>query len=75
MCAKSLQACLQDPMDRSLPGSSVRGILQTRMLEWIVLSFSRGPFGPWYGTRVSWIAGKVLPSEPRGKPFLVSAEH
>ena len=31
-----------DPMDRSLPGSSVHGILQARILEWVALSFSRG---------------------------------
>ena len=39
MCvrAKSLQSCLTlcDPMDRSLPGSSVHGIFQARVLEWM----------------------------------------
>ena len=30
-----------DPMDCSLPGSSVRGILQARVLEWVAISFSR----------------------------------
>ena len=36
VCAKSFQSCrtLCDPMDRSLPGSSVHGILQARILEW-----------------------------------------
>ena len=29
-------------MDCSLPGSSVRGILQARILEWVAISFSRG---------------------------------
>ena len=40
--AKSLQLCpsLCDPVDRSLPGSSVHGILQARILEWVVISFS-----------------------------------
>ena len=40
--AKSLQSCgtLCDPIDRSLPGSSVRGILQARILEWGAISFS-----------------------------------
>ena len=33
---------LWDPMDCSLPGSSVHGILQTRILEWVAISFSRG---------------------------------
>ena len=32
---------LCDPMDYSLPGSSVHGILQTRILEWVTLSFSK----------------------------------
>ena len=41
--AKSLQSCLTlwDPMDYSLPGSSVHGILQTRMLEWVAMPSSR----------------------------------
>ena len=40
--AKSLQSCqtLWDPIDGSPPGSSVPGILQTRMLEWVAISFS-----------------------------------
>ena len=35
-----------DPMDCSPPGSSRRGILQARVLEWVAISFSRGPSGP-----------------------------
>ena len=40
--AKSLQLCptLCDPMDCSLPGFSVHGILQARTLEWVAISFS-----------------------------------
>ena len=40
--AKSLQSCptLCDPMDSSLPGFSVHGILQARTLEWVAISFS-----------------------------------
>ena len=40
--AKLLQSCptLCDPMDSSPPGSSVHGILQARILEWVVISFS-----------------------------------
>ena len=40
--AKSLQSCLTlcDPTDSSLPGSSVPGIPQERILEWIAISFS-----------------------------------
>ena len=41
--AKSLQSCsaLCDPMDCSLPGSSVHGILQARILEWAAMPSSR----------------------------------
>ena len=40
--AKSLQPCptLCDPIDGSLPGSPVPGILQARTLEWVAISFS-----------------------------------
>ena len=40
--AKSLQWCLtlRDPMDCSLSGSSVRGILWARVLEWVAITFS-----------------------------------
>ena len=42
--AKLLQLCptLCDPMDCSPPGSSVHGILQARIVEWVAISFSRG---------------------------------
>ena len=42
VAAKSLQSCptLCDPMDGSPPGSSVPGILQARILEWVAISFS-----------------------------------
>ena len=41
---KSLQSCptLCNPMDHSLPGSSVRGILKERILEWVAMPSSRG---------------------------------
>ena len=40
--AKSLQSCLTlcDPIDGSPQGSSVPGILQARILEWVAISFS-----------------------------------
>ena len=42
--AKSLQSCptLCNPMDCSLPGFSIHGILHTRTLEWVAISFSIG---------------------------------
>ena len=42
-CAKPLQSFC-NPMDCGLPGSSVHGILHSRILEWIAISFSRGIF-------------------------------
>ena len=50
MCvhAKSLQSCptLCDPMDCSPPGSSVHGILQARILEWVAMPSSRESSNP-----------------------------
>ena len=42
ICAQSLQSCpaLCDPTDHGPPGSSVHGILQARILEWVAISFS-----------------------------------
>ena len=42
VCAKLLQSCptLCNPLDCSPPGSSVHGILQARILEWVAISFS-----------------------------------
>ena len=45
------------PMDSSLPGSSVHGILQARKLEWVAISFSRGSSLPRDPARVSGTAG------------------
>ena len=44
MHAKSLQSCLTvcNPMDCSLPGSSVHETLQARILEWVTISYCRG---------------------------------
>ena len=46
--AESFQSCptLCDPMDYSPPGYSVHGISQTRILEWVAISFSRGSSQP-----------------------------
>ena len=44
--AKSLQSCLthSDPMDCSLPSSSIHGIFQARVLEWGAIAFSKPIF-------------------------------
>ena len=46
------------PMDSNLSGSSVHGIFQARVLEWIAISFSRGSSRPRNRTRISRIAGR-----------------
>ena len=56
------QSCLTlyDPMDCNLPGSSVHGILQARVLERVPISFSRGSSWPRNRTWVSHIARQTL---------------
>ena len=51
---------LCDPMGCSLPGSSVHGILQARILEWVAISFPRGSSWPRDWTLVSLIVGRHL---------------
>ena len=57
VCAQSCPT-LCDPLDCSPPGSSVHGILQARLLEWVAIYFSRGSSQPRDQTQVSCIAGK-----------------
>ena len=45
-------------MDASPPGSSVYGVLQARILEWVAIPLSRGSSSPRDQTRVSCIAGR-----------------
>ena len=59
MCAKSIQLCptLCDTMDQhSLPGSSVHGILQARILVWVALHASKASSPPRDGTHVSYVS-------------------
>ena len=53
--AKLVQSCLTlcDPMDYSPPGSSVHGVLQARLLEWVAMPSSRGYSQPRDQTQVS----------------------
>ena len=62
VCVLIAQSCLTlyDPMDCSLPGSSVHGILQSRILEWVAMSSSRGSSQPRDQTQVSCIAGRFF---------------
>ena len=66
LCAKSNQLCLTlcNPTDCSPSGSSVHGILQARILEWVAISFSRGSSQPGDRTLVSFFAGRFFITEP-----------
>ena len=57
--AKLFQSCrtLGNPMDCSPPGSSVHGILQARIMEWVVISFSRRSSQPRDQTCISYVSG------------------
>ena len=80
--AKLLQSCpaLCDPVDCSPPGSSVHGILQARILEWVAIPFSRGIFLtqglnlglPYCKPRSPTLQADSLLSEPSGKPIPTS---
>ena len=50
----------QDLMDYSPPGSSVHGILQARILEWVAIPFSGGSSWPRDWTHVSCIASRLI---------------
>ena len=62
---------LCDPMDCSPPGSSVHGISQAGILEWVAISFSRGSSWPRDWTCVSCIIGGFFTTEPPGKPLII----
>ena len=71
------QSCptLCDPMECSLSGSSVHGIFQARVLEWIAISFSRGSSQPRNQSQVSRIAGRrftVWAMDPTKKRYPMS---
>ena len=71
--AQSLQLCptLCDAMDHSLPGSSVHGTFQARILKWVAMRSSRGSSPSREQTCISstsCIAGEFFTAEPRGKP-------
>ena len=57
---------LCDPVDCNLPGSSVHGILQARVLEWAAISFPDPGIEP----RSPALQANALTSEPPGKPHI-----
>ena len=71
-----IQPCLilYDLRDCSLPGSSVHGISQARILKWVAISSSRGSSQPRNWTCISCVsclAGRFFTTEPAGKPMYV----
>ena len=70
MRAKSLQSCLTlwDTMDCRPSVSSVHGVFQARILEWVAISFSRGSSWPRDHTQISCLVGIFCTTEPQGKP-------
>ena len=76
MCAQLLQSCptLCDPMDCSPPGSSVHGILQARILNWVAMSSSRVIFttqgSNLHLLRILPCRWVFLPLAQPGKPFI-----
>ena len=74
------QSCptLCNPMDYSPPGSSVHGIIQTRILQWVVMPSSRGSSQPRDRTQVSHIAGgffTVCATREAQNPHQTRSEH
>ena len=76
LCVHSHSSCpaLCDPMDCSLPGSSVYGIFQARILEWVVISFFRRSSWPRGWTHLSciyrWILYHCTPWEAPFKNYV-----
>ena len=66
---KSLSPTLCDPVDCSPPGSSIHGILQARILEWVAISFSRDLPDPGIEPRSPTLQADALASEPPGRPM------
>ena len=72
-CCLVAKSCLTlcGPMDCSLPGSFVHGILQARILEWVATPFSSRSFQPRDRTHVFCTVGKVFttwaPGQPEGR--------
>ena len=69
-----LQVCpnLCDPMDCSPPGSSVHGILQARILDWVTMPSSRGSFQPQRSNPCLLHCRRILQFSVATKPFTTS---
>ena len=70
VCVPSCVWFFCNPMDYSLPGSCIHGILLARILEWVAISSFKGSCQPRDRTHVSCIACGFFISESPGKPFI-----
>ena len=75
-CVKLLQLCptLCGPMYCSLPGSSVHGVIQGRILKWVCWALLQGIFSTQGSNHIicgSHIVGGLSTAEPPGKPHLI----
>ena len=70
MCVLFTQSRLTlcNPMDGRAPGSSIHGIFQARVLEWVVIPFSRGSSNPEIEPWSPALQAYSLPTEPPRKP-------
>ena len=82
VCAKSLQSYLTlcDPMNCSSLGSSIHGILQARIPEWVAISFSRGSSwsqgsNPHHLHLLHWQEGSLLGIKPRSRALQADSLH
>ena len=73
-CCVCAQCCLTlcNPMDYSPPGSSIHGILQTGILQWVTISFSRRSSQPRDWTCISYIAGRFCITETPGNSSYIN---
>ena len=71
-CCLVTRWCLTlcDPVDYSLPGSSVTGISQAGILEWVAIPYSRGSSWPGNGTHTACTAGRFFYCWATGEPLI-----
>ena len=76
-CCSVAKSCLTPchPMDRSLPASSVHGILQARILEWVAIFSSRGFSQPRGRTRLLHWQVDSLPLAPPPEKYRIIQNH
>ena len=74
VCVLVTQSCptLCNPMDCTLPGFFVHGILQARILEWVAIPFSRGSSQPKDQTQISCITGYLYHLSYQGSPNIIN---